>query len=72
MGKKLLLADEPTGALDEDNSRVIVNLMKEISKNNGCTIIMVTHSMMVADEFPDRCWLRGGELQIDKGVHHEG
>ena len=71
-GKKLLLADEPTGALDEDNSRVIVNLMKEISKNNGSTIIMVTHSKMVADEFSDRCWLRSGELQIDKGVHHEG
>ena len=39
---KLLLADEPTGALDEETGRNVMKLLQEINKN-GTTIIMVTH-----------------------------
>ncbi len=39
---KLLLADEPTGALDEETGRNVMELLREINKN-GTTIIMVTH-----------------------------
>ncbi len=42
----VLIADEPTGNLDPDTSRDIVNLFKEIN-NNGTTIVMVTHDMDV-------------------------
>ncbi|KFI45682.1 putative ABC transport system ATP-binding protein [Bifidobacterium bohemicum] len=70
-GKNLLLADEPTGALDEENAYKVINLMKDISHNDGCTVIMVTHSMMVANEFSKICWLRQGVLCANKDVSHE-
>lgn len=44
---KVLLADEPTGNLDEKNSLEIMNLIKELHKN-GTTIILVTHDMQIA------------------------
>jgi ABC transporter related protein len=61
-GKKLILADEPTGALDEENSRSVIHLIQDINKSERCTILMVTHSMLVAGEFAHRFWLRGGKL----------
>ncbi|MDR6938825.1 ABC transporter ATP-binding protein [Arcanobacterium hippocoleae] len=69
--KKLILADEPTGALDEDNSKIIVNLLQDIATNNGCTVILVTHSHLVADTFKHQHWLQGGRL-LDSGEHSEG
>lgn len=44
----LLLADEPTGQLDEANSRNIANLFKKINEELGTTIIMATHSHEMA------------------------
>lgn len=64
--KKLILADEPTGALDEDNSQSVIDLIRDINERESCTILLVTHSTLVASQFEHRFWLRGGEL------HHEG
>ena len=44
---KLILADEPTGNLDEDNSREILTLLKTLNER-GSTIILVTHDPQVA------------------------
>lgn len=44
---KLLLADEPTGALDEENGKKIMELLQEINKE-GTTVIMVTHDQELA------------------------
>jgi ABC-type antimicrobial peptide transport system, ATPase component len=44
----LLLADEPTGQLDNVNSRNIVSLLSQINKELGTTIVMVTHSEEVS------------------------
>lgn len=44
----LLLADEPTGALDSDGSKEIVGLFRRLHDNDGQTIVMVTHSDAVA------------------------
>ncbi len=41
---QVLLADEPTGALDQANARNLISLFLEISKEQGKTLIMVTHS----------------------------
>jgi len=49
---KILLADEPTGALDSKTSDQIMKLMKEIAKDR--LVIMVTHNKDIADEFSDR------------------
>lgn len=48
----VILADEPTGALDSETSRQIMDLMEEISKDR--LIIMVTHNAELADEYSNR------------------
>ncbi|RLC33936.1 cell division ATP-binding protein FtsE, partial [Candidatus Shapirobacteria bacterium] len=42
---ELILADEPTGNLDMDNSWKLIKLLKEINKKNKTTIIMATHNL---------------------------
>lgn len=44
----LILADEPTGALDEANALNLIGLLQEINRTDGKTIIMVTHSAELA------------------------
>ncbi len=44
----LLLADEPTGNLDSSTAATIIRLLQEINKDQGMTIIMVTHDIQVA------------------------
>lgn len=46
---ELILADEPTGSLDEENKQIVIKLLKEFKKE-GCTIIMVTHDIQLAEE----------------------
>ena len=49
MDCKYILADEPTGALDDKNTREILSIMKELNKE-GKTIIMVSHDKEVVGE----------------------
>jgi putative ABC transport system ATP-binding protein len=46
---KLILADEPTAALDSKTGRDIVNLMQRLAKEQGCTILLVTHDNRILD-----------------------
>ncbi len=48
---KLILADEPTGNLDENNTVLVMNLLKEISKN--CLVLLVTHEADLVDLYCD-------------------
>ncbi|TGK07359.1 ABC transporter ATP-binding protein [Leptospira semungkisensis] len=47
-GKKLILADEPTGNLDRENSRNLMNLIQELQKDLRFSLILVTHDMELA------------------------
>jgi ABC-type lipoprotein export system ATPase subunit len=47
---QLILADEPTGALDRTNALNLVDLLMEINRLDGKTIIMVTHSAGMAEK----------------------
>jgi putative ABC transport system ATP-binding protein len=49
----LLLADEPTGELDTQNTRIIMELLQELNQNDGLTIVEVTHDPLCA-EYADR------------------
>ena len=46
---KLLLADEPTAALDSVTGRDVVTLMQKLAKEQGCTIVLVTHDNRILD-----------------------
>jgi len=45
---KIILADEPTGNLDSTNSQLIIDLLKEVRKDSGATIVLVTHNPDIA------------------------
>jgi cell division transport system ATP-binding protein len=61
---KVILADEPTGNLDPDSSKEIMNLLSVISKD-GTAIIMATHDMDLVDKYPGRI------LKCDEGLISE-
>lgn len=46
---KLILADEPTAALDSKSGREVVSLMQTLAKEQGCTILLVTHDNRILD-----------------------
>jgi putative ABC transport system ATP-binding protein len=46
---KILLADEPTAALDKQSGRDVVDLMHKLAKEQGCTILLVTHDNRILD-----------------------
>ncbi|MGQ4915806.1 MAG: ABC transporter ATP-binding protein [Candidatus Asgardarchaeia archaeon] len=50
----IILADEPTGNLDEANAIMIFKLLKELSEKEGKTIVMATHDVEHASKFVDR------------------
>ena len=46
---KMVLADEPTAALDSKSGRAVVELMEQLAKEQGCTILIVTHDNRILD-----------------------
>ena len=58
----LLLADEPTGNLDEDTAWQVLELLSEVREETGCTMIVVTHNPEVARRADRRVRLSRGRL----------
>ena len=65
---KILLADEPTGNLDSATGESILALLREIQKNPGMTIIMVTHERALAERFADRLAVMGDGKLLSNGA----
>lgn len=59
---KLVLADEPTGNLDEDTAAKVMDLMLELVTETGAGLLMVTHSQALASRLDRRLHLRAGQL----------
>lgn len=59
---QLLLADEPTGALDEENANALTQLLVNLSEEEGVTLITVTHSASLADRMDKKYTLKNGKL----------
>ena len=49
-GCKIILADEPTGNLDSTNTRNIIQILRSLAHDDGCTVIIVTHDPAVAEQ----------------------
>ena len=58
----LLLADEPTGNLDEEAADLVLDLLERLRADNGCTLVVVTHNPAVAARSSHRLHLREGRL----------
>lgn len=70
---KLVLADEPTAALDSKSGRDVVELMQGLAKEQGCTILMVTHDNRILDVADRIVQMEDGGLLPDAaltGVSH--
>jgi putative ABC transport system ATP-binding protein len=65
---KILLADEPTGNLDSATGESILTLLREIQKNPGMTIVMVTHERPLAERFADRLAVMGDGKLLSNGA----
>lgn len=64
---KIVLADEPTAALDKKSGRDVVELMQKLAKEQGCTILLVTHDNRILDIADRIIYMEDGHL-ISDGV----
>ncbi len=60
---KLLLADEPTGNLDETASANVLDLMLSLVADTGAALLLVTHSLEIAARLDRRAHLSGGHIE---------
>ncbi|CAN7659752.1 ABC transporter ATP-binding protein [Ensifer adhaerens] len=58
----LILADEPTGNLDEATADVVLDIMLRLSKSAATALLLVTHSSPLAEKLDRRILLRGGKV----------
>ena len=59
---RVVLADEPTGNLDEDSAALVVELLETLPGDHGCTLVVVTHNRALARRAGRRLVLRDGCL----------
>jgi putative ABC transport system ATP-binding protein len=62
----LLFADEPTGNLDTETGAHVIDLLFEMNREQGTTLILVTHEQRLAERCNRRLKLHGGELVGDQ------
>lgn len=62
----LLLADEPTGNLDTESSRDIMAILEQLNREDGITVIVVTHESDVAASASRRIFIKDGTIQEDR------
>lgn len=62
MNPKLILADEPTGNLDTKNGDQILDLLYDLNKKDGVTVVIVTHELDVAKRCKRQIVIRDGQI----------
>ncbi len=63
---KLVIADEPTANLDSENSRIIVDLMREMNRARGVTFVFTTHDPRLLEHVDRKILLRDGHIESDE------
>jgi putative ABC transport system ATP-binding protein len=69
---KVLLADEPTGNLDEDTRDDIITLLDKLRRDNRLTLVLVTHDTTIAHRAQRVAVMRHGRLSIRQNSPHPG
>jgi lipoprotein-releasing system ATP-binding protein len=64
----VVLADEPTGSLDSKSSGQVFQILRDLVKKRGKTVIAVTHDMEIAAQVDRRIHLVDGTVVSDEGV----
>ena len=59
----MLLCDEPTGALDSKTGVVILNLLQDMSNNQGTTVVIVTHNAILAEAADKVIRIKNGQIE---------
>lgn len=59
---EVLLCDEPTGALDYTTGKLVLNLLRDINKESGKTVVIITHNQPIADMAMRVIKMRSGEV----------
>ena len=67
-GPRIVFADEPTGNLDSKNSRAIIDLLTELHREQGTTLVLATHSTDIADRAQRTIRLSDGRLSGSEGL----
>ena len=59
---KIILADEPTGNLDTENSEIVIDLLQKLAHEEGYCVVVVTHDLSIADKADEVLRLKDGML----------
>src|SRR5437899_208953 len=59
---RLVLMDEPTGNLDQENSHTLMQLVESIVRKEGVTFIIATHNLEIIQAAPSKIFLKTGKL----------
>ncbi len=60
---QLIMADEPTAALDSQSGHTVISLLRRLAKEQGCTVLMVTHDPRIIDVADRVAYLEDGVLR---------
>ncbi len=64
-GSRLILADEPTGALDSGSSKILMDMLKKMNRDYGISILMVTHDAYAASYADRILFLKDGSITTE-------
>ena len=70
---ELIMADEPTAALDSTTGHEVIELMQYLAKTKGCTVLIITHDPRITDAADEITYLEDGmvarQSSLVRGLH---
>ena len=61
---RVILADEPTAALDSERAKVVMNLLRQVAREQQAAVLVVTHDEKIFDRFDRIVSLRDGRIEV--------